>query len=66
MKKYYYYKINSNKLNQKERLQKQINLTCKRIKDKTGYSGSFEILKGYNNNDFIEEKITVRIATETL
>ena len=66
MKKYYLYKINSSKLNEKERLQRQINLTCKRIKDKTGYTGSFQVLKGYNNDDFVENKITVRIATESI
>lgn len=66
MKKFYLYKINSSKLNEKERLQRQINLTCKRIKDKTGYTGSFQVLKGYNNNDFVEDKITVRIATDKL
>jgi hypothetical protein len=66
MKKFYLYKINSSKLNEKERLQRQINLTCKRIKDKTGYTGIFKVLKGYNNDDFVEDKITVRIATDKL
>jgi len=63
MRKYYTFKVNQSKIGSKE-LQRQINLACMRIKNKTGYTGIFDIKTGFNGDDFINDKITVRIQKQ--
>ena len=62
----FYYKVNSLKVSDIERFKRQVNLACMRIKDKTGYQGAFYISKALKDNDFVEDKITVRIKTDRL
>jgi hypothetical protein len=58
----YYFKVNRSK--ESKKLQRQIKLACIRIKNKTGYTGVFDIDTALNDNDFIYDKITVRIKTQ--
>ena len=62
----YYFKINNSKFSNIKRFKRQVNLACMRITDKTGYRGTFNISTGFEDNDFVEDKITVRIKTDRL
>ena len=62
----YYFKANSSKVDDKERFRRQVNLVCMRIKEQTGYRGIFDITSGYNDNDFVNNKITVTIKTDRI
>lgn len=66
LRKTYYFKANSSKVDDKERFRRQVNLACIRIKEKTGYIGIFDITAGYNDNDFVNDKITVTIKTDRI
>jgi len=65
MKTYYYFKVKGTKIGS-EKLQRQVNLACMRIKNKTGYTGGFTVQTGLSDNDFVNDRITLVIKKHDL
>ena len=63
MRKQYTYKINQSKSTDLDKLTYQVSLLLHRLKEKHK-EGSFNISLGFNNDDFIKDKVTLKVTYE--